>query len=93
MDLSQENGLTQVKPEGLKPTAPAFALIPLADVAAADIAAGLSDYDIARWLSRAPYPYTIADAQAYQAGCGDTVRAIVVDGQFVGIIGIKPDLG
>lgn len=98
MDLSKENGLTPVKSEGAKPTepkptGPAFALVPLGDVAAADIAAGLSDFDVARWLSRAPFPYSVADARAYQAGCGDGVRAIVVGETFAGIIGIKPDLG
>jgi RimJ/RimL family protein N-acetyltransferase len=85
MDLSKENGLTQANLN--------FQLTPLGDVSAADIAAGLSDLDIARWLSRAPYPYSLADAQAYQAVCGEAVRAIVVGGQFAGIIGVKPDLG
>ncbi len=87
MDLPQKDGLK-------KP--PKFELIPLRDVAPAAIAEALSDFEVTRWLSRAPFPYSEENARTYQAACGGNdspVRAIAVGGQFAGIIGIKPDLG
>jgi RimJ/RimL family protein N-acetyltransferase len=91
MDLPAEDG-----PRQQNLTGPEFDLIPLYDVQAADIVAGLAEFDVARWLSRVPFPYGLDDARAYQEGFGgadSSIRAIVVEGQFAGIIGIKPDLG
>ena len=54
----------------------------------------ISNWDVVRWLSGPPHPYVKADAKAFLATMPDQARsggrhcAIVVDGEFAGIVGI-----
>ena len=50
------------------------------------IACFAGDWDIARMTARIPFPYTAAMADAWIAGIPDDeyVRAIVLDGEFIG---------
>ncbi len=61
-----------------------------------DIARELSDFEVTRWLSRAPHPYTISDAKAFLAAneTGDkAVRAIFDDEGLAGVVGMERELG
>ncbi len=72
-----------------------FVLRPLAPGDAEGIAALIGDWEVVRWLSAPPYPYALADAEAFLAasalaeanGDGRT-RAIAIDGAFAGMVGI-----
>jgi RimJ/RimL family protein N-acetyltransferase len=62
------------------------------------IAELFGDWEVVRWLSSPPYPYTLRDAEEYLAtaivqhsqGVSRT-EAILVDGQLSGAIGIEPN--
>lgn len=81
-----------------KPAQIAFTLRPLASTDAARIAELIGDWEVARWLSSPPHPYSVADATEFlataipqhQAGQSRT-EAILVDGLFAGMIGIEPN--
>src|SRR5580704_14906125 len=57
------------------------------------LAVWLGDYEVARNISRVPYPYTEADAEAFVATApeGRFVIARKQDGLFLGCIGIRPE--
>ncbi len=57
----------------------------------------LNDYEVARWLTVVPHPYTLADFNGFLAHLADTSPlgglAIEEDGQVLGVIGLDPTLG
>ena len=72
-----------------------FTLRPVARSDAPRIAELIGDWEVVRWLSLPPHPYNLCDAEAFLATCvpadarGESqTGAIVVAGQFAGIIGI-----
>ena len=77
-----------------KPAQIAFTLRPLASTDAARIAEQIGDWEVARWLSRVPHPYMIADGAEFIAAkltpppAPERTKAIAIDGQLAGIIGI-----
>ena len=72
----------------------AFLLRPVATDDAAAIAELVGDWEVARWLSAVPHPYTLVDAAEFLARQtkfdtpGACCEAIIVDGRFAGIVGI-----
>jgi len=58
---------------------------------APDIARLIDNWNVMRWLTSPPWPYTLADAEQYLNApmSGDTL-AIEFDGQFVGSVGLHP---
>ena len=78
-------------------TTPRLLLRPLAPEDARVVANLVGNWNVARWLARVPFPYTIADAEAFitdtlargpdRAG---TDAAITRDGQLIGIAGVDP---
>lgn len=83
----------------------AFVLRPLVVGDAPRIAALIGEWDVVRWLSMPPYPYALRDAEEFiahvlgaQMPVGHRTKAISIDGQLVGVIGIDqravgPNLG
>lgn len=82
-------------------TEAAYTLRPLQQGDAGRIALLIGDWEVTRWLSAPPYPYAVADAEAFitanaaaAAATGGHTRAIVVGGEFAGMVGIdKRSLG
>ncbi len=73
---------------------PRLTLRPLAADDADAIVDGVGNYDVVRWLSQVPYPYSRADAQAFLATAVDELTwAIEHKGGLVGVISLKDDLG
>lgn len=77
-----------------------FQLRPLASTDAARIAELIGDWEVVQWLSGPPHPYTINDAEQFLsrvtgADALPPVRneAILVGGQFAGVIGIDRPFG
>jgi RimJ/RimL family protein N-acetyltransferase len=70
-------------------------LRPLTPADTATIAAALADWDVARWLTRVPYPYGPAEAQAFIAANRDRsdVWAIADSTGLVGIVGMQRAFG
>ncbi len=54
---------------------------------------GLNNLEVSRWTRRIPYPYTATDAEAWLAlpveGDGLLKRAITLDDELIGVIGIE----
>ena len=54
----------------------------------------IGDWEVLRWLSSPPHPYALTDAEEFLATMPDQARsggrhsAIVIDGQFVGMVAI-----
>ncbi len=70
-------------------------LRPLVDADAAALVAGLGDFEVARWLSRVPLPYTMDEARRFLAWekserqHGED-RVVVIDaGGLVGIVSLR----
>lgn len=58
--------------------------------------AGVGNYDVARWLSSVPYPYTRADAEAFladRASVEGAVWAIDAGRGLIGIVSVTDELG
>ena len=58
--------------------------------------AGVGKYDVARWLSSVPYPYTRADAEAFladRASVEGAVWAIDAGRGLIGIVSVTDELG
>jgi RimJ/RimL family protein N-acetyltransferase len=65
------------------------ALRPLTPADAPAVAAGLADWEVARWLTRVPYPYSLADAEWFLGNpLSSGAQAIAVDGRFAGVVQI-----
>ena len=71
---------------------------------AAPMTALLSDWEVVRWLARPPYPYGLADAEAFLATVTEPAMAatpnaaIEVAGRFAGVVAIDrgkqgPEIG
>jgi RimJ/RimL family protein N-acetyltransferase len=61
------------------------------------LVAALNDYDVSKWLTVVPYPYTDADARAFLDHIADapvlTALGIFADGRFAGVVGAGDGLG
>jgi RimJ/RimL family protein N-acetyltransferase len=72
-------------------------LRPLVKGDRAAITDGLSCWDVTRWLSQVPFPYTLADADAFLAMLADDAEnahwALDQGAGLIGVISVKPDLG
>ncbi len=74
-----------------------LALRPLTRADIPAMVALLDDYDVARWLSVVPYPYTRADGLDFlnhldKADPGEALAIVTPEG-FGGVVGIGPGLG
>ena len=63
MDLRAQDDLTGARFAVLH--TPRLTLRPPSEADAADIARGIGNYDVARWLGKVPYPYSEEDARAF----------------------------
>ena len=64
-------------------------LRPLRAEDAKPIAEGIGHWDIIKWLTTPPWPYGLADAEWFvKAPAGAEARAIDVNGELAGIIGL-----
>ena len=72
-------------------------LRPLRGSDRAAITDALNHWDVARWLSVVPFPYTLADADEFidmaQHNPGDAHWAIDQGAGLIGVISVKPDMG
>lgn len=75
---------------------PRLRLRPLAIEDAQPIANLVGNWNVARWLAAVPFPYTLADAEAFiidaglrPAGRGDLIRAITREGGLIGLASIE----
>ena len=72
-------------------------LRPLEPEDAQAIANLVGNWNVARWLARVPFPYTIADAEAFivhartgGAAADGAIAAITRDDQLIGLVSIEP---
>ncbi len=75
---------------------PRLLLRPLVPDDADALVAGVGNFDVSKWLSVVPYPYTSEDAEFFiekTLETGAQVWAITQDGGLIGVIGLDPDLG
>ncbi len=74
---------------------PHLRLRPLAAEDAPDIAAALAVWQVSRWLTSPPFPYTPADAETFVGRVCGPYWAITTgaDAPLIGVVSIKPDLG
>ena len=93
MDLHAENGA--LIPATLRTAR--LTLRPLAPRDDAAIVAALADWDVVRWLTAVPWPYTPADAIHFRtivaADPAHPHWAIDAGDGLIGVISVKPDLG
>jgi RimJ/RimL family protein N-acetyltransferase len=70
-------------------------LRPLTPADAGDIAQALADWEVARWLTRVPYPYALADAETFIAANHDksNVRAVIDAAGLAGIVAMEREFG
>lgn len=61
------------------------------------LVAALNDYDVSKWLTVVPYPYTEADARAFLDHQAETpalaALGIFAGGAFAGVVGVNDGLG
>lgn len=75
---------------------PRLVLKPVAECDVREVANAIGNYDVARWLGRVPYPYRVADAEAFIAANAQNdgrVWFIHDAGGLVGGISIDGELG
>ena len=57
----------------------------------------LNDWEVTQWLTKVPFPYTLADAEEFLARLfaseGRNYWLIEDEGKVVGAISLRPDLG
>ncbi len=69
-------------------------LRPLAMSDAPTIAALIGDYDVSRWLTVVPHPYTVQDAEYFiENSQSDWCFAITLNGCIIGVISADKQLG
>lgn len=70
-------------------------LRPMVAADAPAIVEAMNVFDVAKWLSAPPYPYTKADADYFIAELApaETLWAIDMGAGMIGSIGVKPDFG
>ena len=70
-------------------------LRPVVEADAPAIVDALNVFDVAKWLTAPPYPYTHEDAVYFIKNVvpHEVIWAIEMDGRMIGSIGCKPDLG
>ena len=92
MDLHAQAGI--IPPPVL--TTARLVLRPMGDVDPAALAAAIDDYDIAKWLTKVPHPYSVDDAVWFikenKAGRLQTWAIYHAD-QFIGAIGADHEIG
>lgn len=68
--------------------------VPVMDDAPA-LAAAIDDYDVAKWLSVVPHPYTLADAEWFigEITAGRLRGWLIDDGALAGVVGLDDELG
>lgn len=80
--------------EDCQTSSPSVRLRRLTAADAPAIAAGLSDFEVARNLGRVPHPYTLADAQAWFDQMAQDRSALCagvsVDGALAGMVSLNP---
>ncbi len=70
-------------------------LRPLGEADAEALVEGLGDFEVARWLSRVPYPYTLDEARRFLAWekserAGGEDRVVAIDaGGLVGVVSLR----
>ncbi|WP_424970204.1 GNAT family N-acetyltransferase [Dinoroseobacter sp. S76] len=77
-------------------TTPRLRLRPVTEADAEAIVTAINDYEVVRWLSRAPFPYTRADALAFIAKNTENAGQVwmIEDASgLVGCIGRKREFG
>lgn len=57
------------------------------------IARMIADWEVIRWLTTPPWPYRLADAEAFVGRAGSEHRAITRDGRLMGVVTLGDDLG
>ncbi|EYD73599.1 50S ribosomal protein acetyltransferase [Rubellimicrobium mesophilum DSM 19309] len=72
-----------------------LALRPIEEADLSTLVERINDFEIARWLSVVPFPYTQADAKWFLAHARDDAGKVWVidDGQLRGIIGLGHEFG
>ncbi|WP_371170972.1 GNAT family N-acetyltransferase [Aliiroseovarius sp. 2305UL8-7] len=74
-----------------------FTLRPLTESDRDQVVRLLDDFEVARWLTVVPHPYTAADYTDFLTHLADTSvlggLAIEEDGQVLGVVGLDPTLG
>ena len=68
-------------------------LRPLAETDAPALTDHLGNWEVMKWLSAPPWPYTLADAEWFIAQNYPEHWAIEIDGEFCGLISFHPDFG
>ncbi len=69
-------------------------LRPLALADAPALVPLIGDYEVARWLTVVPHPYTLADGETFvREIAGPWDRAITLAGELIGVVGISGGLG
>ncbi len=90
MDLHAENGAVTpvIRTERLT-------LRPVVASDAAAIAAGINNWDVVKWLSVVPYPYSLDDAHQFVTDIVPKADAVwaIDDGELAGIISLDTELG
>lgn len=74
---------------------PRLLLRPLDEADLPALAARINDFEVAKWLSTVPFPYALADAEAFLAHTrSGAERAWVIDdGTLRGIVGLGEEFG
>lgn len=75
---------------------PRLRLIPVSEADPEEVAHGIGNYDVVRWLGQVPYPYRASDARAFIDECrGKEGRVwfICDQGGLVGGIGVDGEFG
>lgn len=58
-----------------------------------DIAVGIGDWNVLRWLTSPPWPYRLEDAHDFiNRQSTFQARGIDLDGKIIGVVGITPEL-
>lgn len=71
-------------------------LRPLRPEDAPALAEGIADYEIVKWLTRVPWPYSLADAESFVAMVlrdGQAQYAVIEGDRVIGVVSTHEELG
>ena len=70
-------------------------LRPLEEADLPSLAERINDFEVARWLSRVPFPYTLTDAEWFLAHVrsGAEKAWVIDDGELRGMVGLGEEFG
>jgi RimJ/RimL family protein N-acetyltransferase len=71
-------------------------LRPIRPADAKDVVDGIGSFEVSRWLTHAPHPYSLQDAEAFIArnhAVFPEVAAIEFHGHFAGVCGVRREFG